>query len=117
MARAVVAPVLTNTKGSAVAFAAPTVDGDAVQPNSIVLVQNITSGATAASVTVTLVTGATQGGFDVADATVVVPAGQTLAIGPFGPVFPQPAGPTRGLVHLDYSAPASVTRAVVAPGY
>lgn len=112
MPRALPAPVRPVPAGVDPAYAAPTVDGDAVPAGCYVAVRN----GSAADITVTAVTGGTTDGLAVADVPVVVPAGGERLIGPFGnrDLWVQPSGTTAGLVHLDYSAVASVTRAVVA---
>jgi hypothetical protein len=100
--------------GATVAFTAATVDGDAIRPGSALLVNN----ASGAPITLTLVTGATIGSRAVADDTVSVPAGSMRLIGPFADdVYPQASGPTKGAVHVDYSAFASVTRMSIGLNY
>lgn len=96
--------------GVTLTWGAPTVDGDAVRPGNVLLVRNTSAGA----ITLTLVTGGTSGNYAVADPTVAVPAGATVAVGPFGQVFPQTSGTDAGWVYVDYSAVAGVERTVIA---
>ena len=110
MARTVLSPVLPVVAGTPITWTAPTTEGDAIRPSAVLMVRN----GGAAAITLTLVTGATAGGYAVADQTVNVPAGGEVAVGPFPAVFPQLSGPTAGFVHVDYSAVASVTRTAIA---
>ena len=95
--------------GTPVTLAAATAGGDTVQPNSrgALLVQN----GSGASVTVTVaVPGNTKYGQPEPDVAVTVAAGAYELIGP----FPQDLGdPADGLVHVTYSAAASVNVAAV----
>ena len=94
--------------GAALVMAAADVAGDKVAPSEhgAVLVTN----ASGVSVTVTVVVpGNTAYEVAAPDFTVVVPAGASRLIGPFG----SDLSDTDGLVSLTYSAVASVTIAAV----
>lgn len=114
MVRAVVAPIRASMAGTAVTLAAPTVDGDALRPNTGLLVHNTSGGA----LNVTIVTGATVGGRAVPDDVVSVPAGAWRLLGPFADeVYPQTSGTTKKLIHVDYQTPASFERVSVGLNY
>lgn len=112
MARAVLAAVAPSIDGTSLSYTAPTVDGDAVQPGTTLLVKNGSAGA----ITVTLVTDALIGGLAVADKTISVGAGADVLIAiPRDTIYRETsAGTTFGLVQVDYSAVTSVTRANIA---
>jgi hypothetical protein len=112
MARAVLSPVRPTIDGAAVSYTAPTADGDAVPPGAMLLVKN----ASTAAITVTLITDATIGGLDIADKTLSVGAGADVLIAiPRDTVYRETtAGATEGLVQVNYSAVASVTRVAIA---
>lgn len=110
MARTFVAPVYPSLAGTSINYSAPTVEGDAVRPNTVLLIKN----GSGAPITITLQTGGTVGDLAIADPTVSIAAGAEKAIGPFSGVFPQPSGADAGWVYVDYSAVASVTRAAIA---
>lgn len=96
--------------GTALAFAAASAGGDAVPAadDGILLVNN----ASGAAVTVTVVVpGNTQWGQAQPDIAVPVAAGSIAAIGPLP--FDLADRTTDGLVHVTYSATASVTVAAV----
>lgn len=109
MARAQLSPVRPTSGGVALNYTAPTVEGDAVRPNSVVLYKN-TSGA---AITATVITGGLAGDLAIADPTVSIPVGD-FAVGPFERVFPQISGTDAGFVQIDYSSVTGLTRAVVA---
>ncbi|NUR80721.1 MAG: hypothetical protein HOQ21_09795 [Dermatophilaceae bacterium] len=101
--------------GLAVNMTGPTVDGDIVDAgNGAMLVVNNGSGA---SINVTILNPSTQEGLAVGNRVVAVAAGATKHI-PVTRQFKQPSdasvGPNQALV--DYSAVASVTRAVIRNG-
>lgn len=106
---ATVAPQRPNLTGLAATYAAASAGGDKFDPGERVVLH--VKNASAASVTVTVVTPNTILGLAVADAQVAVPAGAERFIGP----FPREhfAG-SDGLVSVTWSAAASVTFAVVA---
>lgn len=112
MARAVLAPIAPSIDGASITYTAPTVDGDAVQPGTTLLVKN----GSAAAITLTLVTDALIGGLAVADKTITVGAGADVLVAvPRDTIYRETsAGPTFGLVQVDYSAVTSVTRASIA---
>lgn len=112
MARTKVAAVTPSVAGAAYAFSAPVADGDAVRPNTVLLLDN----GSGSSVTVTIQTGATAGDYAIADPTVVLAAGAKRALGPFGGgVFPQQSGSDVGWVYVDYSSvPSGLVRAAIA---
>ena len=117
MARTQVAAQAASAAGLAPAYTAPIVDGDALPGGGDHAVLHVKNGG-AGSLTVTVQTGTTTGGYAVADQTVTVPAGADRFIGPFpAPVFDQPATHAdpllRGKVLVDYSVLTSVTRALV----
>lgn len=96
--------------GTPLTFAAASAGGDVVPPaeNGILLVNN----ASAATVTVTVVVpGNTQWGQAQPDIAVAVAAGKVAAIGPLPVGLADRA--TDSLVHVTYSATASVTVAAV----
>jgi hypothetical protein len=94
------------------ALTAPTVDGDVIDVGKVRLwVMNGSGG----SINVTVQTPATVRGLDVSELVVAVAAGQTALLGPFPKdVFGRTSGADQGRAYVDYSAVASVTRAVVA---
>jgi hypothetical protein len=100
-----------TSAGLAPALTAPTVDGDSIPSGQTLLwVEN----ASGAPITVTVQTPATMSGLAVAEAGGAVPAAGRRFFGPFPKgTFGQPAGQTDvGMVRVDYSAVASVTRGV-----
>lgn len=112
MARVVLASVAPSLQGSPLTMLAPTVDGDAVQQGSALIVQNTSGGA----LNVTVVTGGVVGGaLAVDDIVISIPAGSTRVLGPFTDSYlPQPTGPTAGRVDVDYQTPTSFLRAAIA---
>lgn len=111
MARTVLAPVAPSIDGTPISYTAPTADGDAVQAGTTLLVQNGSAG----EVTVTLVTDALVGGLAVEDKAVPVAAGAEVLIAiPRDTIYRETSeGATFGMVQVDYSAVASVTRASI----
>lgn len=108
-----VAPAIGGTPFAYTAVSAVAGDGDAVAPGTVLLVNN--ASATLA-LNITIVTGGTSDqNLGISDFTVTIPAATQEAIGPIpgGPTWVQPAGVTKGLVHVDYDASASVTRAAL----
>lgn len=98
--------------GLNVSMTAPNSDGDIIDAGNVELVINNGSGS---PITVTMQTSYTSEGLDLEDEVVTVPAGGTRSYGPFPRgLFAQatdaPVG--AGKVLVDYSAVASVTRAV-----
>lgn len=112
MARVVLSTVTPSIDGTPVTYAAPTVDGDAVRPGTTLAVKNASAGA----ITITLVTPALSGGLAIADRTLTVAAGAEVLIAvPEDVIYRETAaGATYGLVPVNYSAVASVTRANIA---
>jgi len=101
---------IVNT-GLAPTLTAPTVDGDVIDSGAVAVYVTNGSGG---SINVTAQTPATQSGLAVAESVVAVAAGATRLIGPFPKgTFGQLSGADEGQVYIDYSAQASVTRAVV----
>jgi len=111
MARTSPATQVVVDAGLAVALTAPSVDGDIVEAGRTFLIVDNASGA---SINVTLVNPNTVEGLDVADRVVAVAAGARKHI-PVPTQFKQASdaveGPSAALVN--YSAVASVTRAIV----
>lgn len=106
---ATLTPVQATIAGATVTMAAASAGGDKVAPNgrAALLVTN----GSAASIDVTIaVPGNTRFGQPEPDVVVAVAAGATKMIGPF-PV--ELADPTDRLVHVSYSATATVTVAAV----
>ncbi len=94
-----------------VAFTAPDALGDVVDPGSILLVQNDSAGV----VTVTVQTPGNVEGLALAENAVAVAAGAMCAITLDSRTYKRPNGAAdAGKVYVDYSAVASVTRAVIA---
>lgn len=107
-----VAPAIDGTPFTYSAVSAVPGDGDAVQPGTVLLINN----ASGAAITVTIVTGGTSDqALAISDYTFSIPATTQEAVGPIpgGPTWVQPSGVTAGLVHIDYSASATVTRAAL----
>ena len=94
-----------------VAFTAPDALGDTVDPGTILLVQNDSAGV----VTVTVQTPGDVNGLAIAENAVAVAAGAMCAIQLDAHTYQRPNGSAdAGKVYVDYSAVASVTRAVIA---
>ncbi len=95
-----------------VTFSAPDATGDSLDPGCILLVQNDSGGA----ITVTVQTPGDVEGLAVAENIVSVGAGAMAAINLDARTYERPvsAGTDVGKVYVDYSAVASVTRAVIA---
>ncbi len=113
MARTSVTTQRITRAGLEPVLTAPVADGDIVDPGNVAVWVDNGSGA---SITVTAITPGTVSGLAVADLAVVVPAGESRLVGPLpASVFAQPADadPGANRVLVDYSAVASVTRAVV----
>ncbi|GAA2817465.1 hypothetical protein [Kribbella solani] len=111
MARTDVATQKIVGTGLAPNMTQPTVDGDVIDSGSVAVMVTNGSGA---SINVTAQTPAKSAGLDVAENIVAVAAGATQLIGPFPKgTYGQPSGADEGRVYIDYSAQASVTRAVV----
>lgn len=110
MARAQLVPISPSLEGTLVTYAAPTADGDAARPGTILHVKN----AHTVPTVITLVTGGTVDGLAVADPTITVAnATEKLIVIPGG-VYPQTTGATKGQVHIDYSViDAAITRVLV----
>lgn len=111
MARAILAPISPSIAGAAVTYTAPTADGDAVHPGTTLLIKN----ASAAAITVTLVTPALVDNLAIADKTLTVAAGADVLVAiPRDVIYRETtAGATFGLVPVNYSAVTSVTRASI----
>lgn len=111
MARSTPATQDITADGLAAAMTAPSVDGDIVDAGGGVFIT--VDNASGAPITVTLQTPSTSYGLAIADRAVTVAAGATKDI-PVPRYLRQPSdaatGPNQALV--DYSAVASVTRAV-----
>lgn len=111
MARVSVTTQKIVATGLAPAMTAPTVDGDVIDSGATAVYVTNASGG---SINVTAQTPATQAGLAVAEQIVAVAAGATKLIGPFPKgTYGRPSGADVGRVYIDYSAQASVTRAVV----
>lgn len=111
MARTSVATQQITAAGLAPALSAPTLLGDTIDSGAVALMVTNASGG---SITVTVQTPATQAGLAVAEDIVSVAAAATKLIGPFPKgTYGQPSGADAGRVYVDYSAVASVTRAVI----
>lgn len=98
--------------GLAVNLTAPTANGDAIKPGQqAVWVHN----GSASSINVTAQTPQKVEGLDVAENIVAVPAGTDRLVGPFpAGTYGRPSGGADpGMVYIDYSAVASVTRAII----
>lgn len=94
-----------------VAFTAPDALGDTCDPGGILLVDN----GSGASINVTVQTPGDVEGLAVAENIVAVAAGAMAAIHLDERTYQRPAGSAdAGKVYVDYSAVASVTRAVIA---
>ena len=98
--------------GLAPSLTAPTANGDAIKPGSQFVWVNNASGG---SINVTAQTPQKVEGLDVAENIVAVPAGTQRLIGPFATgTYARPSGGADpGMVYIDYSAVASVTRAII----
>jgi len=98
--------------GLAPNLTAPTVDGDVIPTGQYFLMVTNASGA---SINVTAQTPQKVEGLDVAENIVAVPAAGTRMIGPFpAGTYGRPSGGADpGKVYVDYSAIASVTRALI----
>lgn len=94
--------------GLAPTYTPANVDGNSVPGRHTGRFVHVKNGS-GASVTVTVPTPGTVDGNAIADRAVAIDAGADEFIGPFGPVYQQ----SDGSVHLDYSAVASVTVAVL----
>lgn len=90
------------------AYVAPSAGGDKLSPSSTAVLH--VKNASAAAVTVTLVTPGKVDGFDIADLAVSVPAGGERLIGPVSEVFRDPAD---GLAAFTTSAQVAVTVAAL----
>ena len=94
-----------------VAFTAPDALGDVVDPGTILLVQNDSGGL----ITVTVQTPGDVNGLAIAENAVAVAAGAMCAVRLDAQTYQRPNGVAdAGKVYVDYSAVASVTRAVIA---
>ncbi|MFI6160392.1 hypothetical protein ACIA59_10630 [Micromonospora haikouensis] len=112
MARASVTTQQVTRTGLNPALTAPPADGDIVDCGRVALMVTNGSGS---PITVTVEATAAQDGLDVADLVVSVPASGTRLIGPLpARTFGQPYDSAdAGRAFVDYSAVASVTRAVI----
>ncbi|MEO3930767.1 hypothetical protein ABGB07_44025 [Micromonosporaceae bacterium B7E4] len=91
----------------------PTADGDIVDCGQVALM--VVNGSVS-SINVTVAATAEQDGLDLEDLIVAVPAGDTRLIGPLPKrTFGQPSseGAAAGRAYVNYSAQASVDRAVI----
>lgn len=111
MARNILSPVRPAKTGATVLPTAATVDGDAIPPDAALWVNN----ASAGTITLTVVTPAVAAdNLAIGDYTLTIPAAGVRLVGPFPEdVYRQQSGTTAGLVHIDYSAFASVTRVAI----
>lgn len=112
MARTSVTTQQITRAGLAPVLTAPTVDGDVIDSGAVFL--HVNNGS-AASINVTVQSPVTVDGLAVEELVVAVAAGAFKLIGPFPQrTFGQPTGSAdAGRVYVDYSAQASVTRAVL----
>lgn len=111
MARLTPATQKIVATGVTPAMSAPNADGDVIEAGAVALVVTNGSGA---PINVTVQTPATQSGLNVEELIVAVPAAGTKWIGPFPKhTYGRQADPDKGKVYVNYSAQASVTRAVV----
>lgn len=93
------------------AMTAPTVDGDIVDCGNVAIMVDNASGG---SINVTVEATATLDGLDVEDLVVPVAAGTVALIGPLPQrTFGQLSGANKGSAFVNYSAQASVTRAII----
>lgn len=114
MARALRVPEKVVPTGLQPAMTAPTVDGDMIPADgrSVLIVSNASGG----SINVTAQTPATMGGLAVSENIVAVAAAAVgKMIGPFdAATYGRPdGGADPGMVYIDFSAVASVTRGYV----
>lgn len=109
MPRSIPATQAIGTAGLSPAFTAPDALGDVVEVGTLVLVKN----GAGAPITLTLKSTATVEGLALPDRALVVAAGATGVLPVHAGVARRPADPDAGKAYLDYSAVASVTRAVV----
>lgn len=92
-------------------FTAASVNNDVIDAGAVILEVN---NGSASSINVTVNSPLTVDGLTVGPLVVAVAAGATKRIGPFPPsTFARTVAPDVGRVYVDYSAFASVTRAVV----
>lgn len=89
-------------------YAAATAGGDTVNTGATTFLH--VKNASAAAITVTLVTPGKVGGLDIADQAATCPVGDTL----IGPISPDLFGGESGVASITYSAVASVTVAALA---
>lgn len=113
MARALLTPQKIVDSGLTVNDTEPPADGDTFVPAGGLALY--VSNEDVADITVTIPTPATYEGKAIADAGGPVPAGTWRLFGPFPrALFGQPIGdPDAGRVHVNYSAVANVTRALI----
>lgn len=112
MARSTPATQVITRDGLNVNMTAPSADGDIIDAGNVELVINNGSGG---PITVTMQTSYTYEGLSLEDDVATVAAGGTRSFGPFPPsLFAQTSDAVvgAGKVLIDYSAVASVTRAV-----
>lgn len=105
---------LATGAGLLASHTAPTVDGDVVDVSNGVFLSVINGGGGSINVTVQT-PGTVDGDLAVADRVVAVPVGTTPKLIPLNSqAYKQPTGSADvGRAYVDYSAVASVTRAVV----
>lgn len=112
MARAVPSRYTFVEGGVAAVYTTPTSDGDTILGDAKTVVHVFNDSVS--PITVTVATGATLGGYALADDVVTVAAGVNKFIGPFTKgVFNQTSGGDVGKVYVNYSAQTDVTRAVL----
>lgn len=112
MARSTPTTQVVTRAGLNVTMSAPNVDGDIIDAGNVEVVINNGSGA---PIDVTFVSTYSYGDLDLEDLVVSVPAAGTRSYGPFpASLFAQPTDAVvgAGKVLANYSAVASVTRAV-----
>jgi hypothetical protein len=111
MARDSVTTQKITRAGLIPAFTAASVNNDVIDAGAVTL--EVTNGS-GSSINVTVNSPLTVDGLTVGPLVVAVAAGASKRIGPFPPAtFARTVAPDVGRVYVDYSAFASVTRAVV----
>lgn len=112
MARISVTTQAITRAGLAPVLTAPNADGDVIDVGRVAIYVNNASGG---SINVTVQTPVTVDGLTVEDPVIAVAAGTVKLIGPLpARLFARPAGGAdAGRAYVNYSAQASVSRAVV----